>query len=175
MVANTTTRLVYESFNRDVVVLSWPQQAGERERLEATATPRLWLVERGSEPPVATGCLDDWLRLPAEDADVRARVAALAERARHHPAVPAMDEHGQLSYRGTVVVLSPVEQQLARPLLDRFGAAVGEAELIASAWDGTGNDQTLRVHVSRLRRRLAPTGLTIASIRGYGYVLRLSA
>ena len=32
-------------------------------------------------------------------------------------------------------------------------------------------EQNLRVHVSRLRRRVAPIGLCITRVRGYGYVL----
>ena len=69
-------------------------------------------------------------------------------------------------------MLSPVEQHLAAPLVANFGEAVAEDDLMTSAWNECGHEQTLRVYVSRLRRRLAPIGLTIASIRAYGYVLR---
>ena len=170
-----TAKLVYGSMSRDVVVLSWPDQAAEQERLEHAGIPRLWLVEPGIEPPVSDCCLEDWLRLPADDADVRARLVSLARRAMHHPAQPSLDEHGQLSHHGVTVFLSPVEQHLAEPLVQHFGEAVADDDLIRAAWlDEGGNEQTLRVHVSRLRRRLAPVGLTITSIRGFGYLLRAS-
>ncbi len=83
-----------------------------------------------------------------------------------------LDAHGQLTRNGTVVILSPAEQQIATPLIENFGNAVAEHELIAAAWHEGGSEDTLRVHVSRLRRRLVPIGLTITSIRAYGYVMR---
>ena len=87
------------------------------------------------------------------------------------PSRPALDEHGQLSYHGAVVVLSPVEQHLAASLIASFGEAVAEDSLLSSAWQDGGNEQTLRVHMSRLRRRLAGLGLRVTSIRAFGYVL----
>ena len=172
MLTQPTASLVYESLSRDVVVLSWPSQEPERERLERDGIPRLWLVERGIDPPTGDSCLEDWLRLPAEDADLRARLVSLAGRAAHHPARPVLDAHGQLTRNGAVVILSPVEQHIATPLIENFGNAVAEDDLIAAAWHEGGSEETLRVHVSRLRRRLAPIGLTITSIRAYGYVMR---
>lgn len=65
-----------------------------------------------------------------------------------------------------------MDQHLAEPLIANFGNAVAEDDLITSAWHEGGNEQTLRVHVSRLRRRLAPIGLTITNIRAYGYAMR---
>ena len=174
MLSHPADRLVYTSMSPDVAVLVWPDQAAERERLDRTAVPRLWLVEPGVDPPIGDSCLEDWLRLPADDADVHARLASLTRRAAHHPPRPTLDAHGQLEHRGAVVFLSPVEQHLAAPLIDTFGNAVSEDELIEAAWLKGGNEQTLRVHVSRLRRRLAPLGLTITSIRGYGYLIRVA-
>jgi hypothetical protein len=168
----TTAKLVYESMSRDVAVLSWPEQADQRPRLEGNATPHLWLVEPGVDPPVAENCLEDWLRLPADDADVRARIVSLAKRAEHHPARPDLDQLGQLSHHGAVVLLSPLEQRLAAPLVASFGEPVSEADLIGSGWPEGGNEQTLRVHMSRLRHRLTPVGLTLTSVRAYGYVMR---
>jgi DNA-binding response OmpR family regulator len=86
-----------------------------------------------------------------------------------------LDAHGQLTRNGTVVILSPLEQHIATPLIENFGNAVAEDDLIAAAWHEGGSEDTLRVHVSRLRRRLAPIGLTITSIRAYGYVMRTEA
>ena len=174
MLTQPTAKLVYESMNRDVVVLSWPAQADERERLDRTAVPHLWLVEPGVEPPVSASCLEDWLRMPADDGDVRARLMSLTQRAAHHPSRPSLDEHGQLTHHGAMVLLSPVEQHLGAQLIANFGEAVAERDLISAAWHEGGNEQTLRVHMSRLRRRVAPIGLTVTSIRAYGYVLRPS-
>ena len=175
MLTQPTATSVCERTNRDVVVLSWPDQAPQRERLERGHVPRLWLVEPGFDPPVGDSCLEDWIRLPADDADVRARLTSLAQRAEHHPLRPTLDAYGQLTHNGAVVILSPVEQHLAGSLIAHFGDAVTEDDLITSAWDEGGSEQTLRVHMSRLRRRIAPIGLTITSIRAYGYVMRNEA
>jgi DNA-binding response OmpR family regulator len=132
----------------------------------------LLLVEPGAAPPVGDSCLEDWLRLPADDADVRARIRALAGRAAHHPARPSLGEHGELTHRDSIVFLSPVDRRLVAPLVDSFGCGVADAELHDAAWPDGGAEQALRVHMSRLRRRLAPLGLTIVSVRGFGYMLR---
>src|SRR3974390_2381359 len=134
MATYAADKVLSGSPHRDVVVVSWPEQAYERDRLDSSATPRLWLVEPGSEPPVCESCLEDWLRLPADDADVRARINSLTHRAGQHPSRPTLDEHGQLSQRGAIVFLSPVEQRLAAPLVTRFDEAVPEADLMKSAW-----------------------------------------
>src|SRR5262249_55424138 len=156
----------------DVVVLRWPEQASDLERLDKAGRPRLLLVEPGVAPPTGTSCLQDWLRLPADDTDVRARIVALAERATRHPPVPSLDEHGQLSHQGQSVFLSNIDALLARVLVENLGRPVTGQQLIRNAWSKGGHDSALRVHLSRLRRHLAPLGLTIACVRGHGYVLR---
>jgi DNA-binding winged helix-turn-helix (wHTH) protein len=161
--------LVWSGIGADVVVLYWPDEA---DKVERVGVPRLLLVEQGVAPPTVTSCLEDWLRLPAHDADIRARLVALAERAARHPAVTALDEHGQLSHRDATVFLSPIDQGLAEVLVANFGRPVATADLTARAWPQGGSGVALRVHVSRLRRHIAPLGLQIRSIRGYGYVLR---
>ncbi len=155
-------------------MLVWPDQADRRGHLERVGIPRLWLVDPGIDPPIGESCLEDWLRLPADDADVRARLTSLASRAAHHPSRPRVDTHGRLVHREGVVHLSPVEHQLAALLIERFDSSVSNEELIRAA-RLEGSECSLRVHVSRLRHRLAPLGLAITSIYGYGYVMRLVA
>jgi len=163
---------LYSSINHDVVVLPWPLLEAERVRLDRAGIPHLLLVEPGIEPPMGESCLEDWLRLPADDADVRARVVSLSRRAAHHPVVPAVDELGQLTHRGVAVFLSPLEHRLVVPLIENFGHGVADDVLVHEAWPEGGGEKVLRVHVSRLRRRIAPLGLTVVSIRGFGYLLR---
>lgn len=170
--ANEAVRqLVYASMSRDVVVLRWPEQGAERDRLERLGIPRLLIVEAGVGPPTSDSCFEDWLRLPADDCDVRARLLSLSQRAAHHPMVPVLDDFGQLSYRGASVFLSPVDQRLAEAFVETFGTAVRDAVLVDRAWPGGSSEPTLRVHISRLRRRISPLRLTITSIRNVGYVM----
>jgi len=156
----------------DVCVLRWPDQADEAHRLASLGTPRLLLVEPGVPPPTETSCVADWLRLPVEDQDMRARLAALSERSLRHPIAPVVDDCGGVSYRGTTVFLPEVDERIARILIESFGRPVRNEELISRVWTEDASKGALRVHVFRLRHRLAPLGLTITSIRGHGYVMR---
>ena len=153
-------------------VLRWPEEVDAVERLRHLGTPRLLLVEPGVSPPIMTSCVEDWVRLPADDVDLRARLAALAERATRHPPAPVVEEYGCLSHRGVTVFLPPVDEQVARALIEHLGQPVSVEELRARAWSDGGSDTALRVHISRLRRRLAPLGLSIASVRRRGYLIR---
>jgi DNA-binding response OmpR family regulator len=156
---------------RDVFVLRWPDEVDAVERLGHLGIPRLLLVEPGVAPPSVTSCIEDWVRLPADDVDLRARLAALGERAARHPVAPVVAEHGCLSHRGATVFLPPVDEQVARALIERLGQPVSAEELRARAWPDGGSDTALRVHISRLRRRLAPLGLSIRSVRRRGYLI----
>jgi DNA-binding response OmpR family regulator len=158
--------------SKEVFALRWPEEADTVEKLARLGVPRLLLVEPGVAPPVSTSCIEDWLRLPADDVDMRARLAALAERAARHPTAPIVEEYGRLSHRDIAVFLPPVEERVARTLVEHLGHAVPAEELISRVWSEGGSNSALRVHVSRLRRRLAPLSLTITSLRGRGYLMR---
>ena|SRR5437868_8321617 len=155
----------------DVVLLRWPEQEGDARRLDELGRPVLLLVEPGAPPPELHSCTSDWVRLPVDDADVRARLASLTARATRHPLVPLMGDFGELSFRGQRVFLSHVEQRLAAVLVEAFDSAVSETELLQRAWEGAGDPNKVRVRLSRLRKRVAPLGLEISSIRGFGYRL----
>ncbi len=172
MLANAHVSRDEPGTTKDVVILQWPDQADRVEELERLGIPRLLLVEPDCPPPPSTSCLEDWLRLPVDDASLRARLVALAAHARRHPMVPVLDEHGQLSHRGESVFLSNTDKRIALVLIEQFGRVVSEESLLERARPEGGNDQTLRVNVSRLRRRIAPLGLAITCVRGHGYLLQ---
>ncbi len=157
--------------NQDVVILRWPEQRAEADRLAQLAVPRLLLVEPGAPPPGTVSCLEDWVRMPVDDGDVRARLETLVHRAGEHPAVPSLDGHGQLSFRGQRVVLSPLDERIAAILVAAFDRGVAEADLLRDVWPNGGHAGKLRVHISRLRKRIAPIGLRIKAIRSFGYRL----
>jgi len=156
----------------DVAVLRWPEQGAERERLARLGVPRLLLLENHTAAPDCESCVEDWVRLPIDDDDIRARLHALTERAGHHPPAPTLDAWGQLSYRGKSVFLSPTEHALTELFVPRYRLVVSEDALLSSGWpDGDGSPQTLRVHAHRLRRRVEALGLTVRAIRGHGYMM----
>lgn len=157
--------------HHDVVVVRWPEQRADAERLARLERPHLLLVEPGVAPPELVSCLADWIRLPADDIDVRTRLTALAARAQQHPAVPMLDEIGEFSYGGKRVFLSPTDQRLAELLVSSFDRGVPDRMLLERIRDGEGEPSKVRVSVSRLRKRIQPLGLEITSIRGFGYRL----
>lgn len=157
----------------EVILVRWPAESGRREHLAGARVPRLLLVEDGIPPPGATDCLEDWIRVPATEADVRHRLEALMARAaRHLAAIPVVDGDGVLRFGSSWVALPPVEARLAAALAERFGAVVGRETLARSAWpDAAPGRNVLDVHVLRLRRRMIPVHLAIRTVRSRGYLL----
>ena len=150
----------------DVVLLRWPEESLRRTELERTARPRLLLVEPGEPPPDCSDPLEDWIRLPADDQDVRARLGTLVTRAGSER--PLLDDDGLVWFRGRWVSLSPVERSLAECLLDRFGAVAGREALRRRAWpEGLPSRNALDVHMVRLRRRIASLGLEVRTVRSH--------
>jgi two-component system OmpR family response regulator len=156
----------------EVALVHWPAEEDRREELRRAGQPRLLLVERGA-PPIPSDELEDWIRLPAEDIDLRVRVEALRRRTdAAGDAVPQLDDDGVLRVGDRWVSLPPVEARLTAALLDRFGAVVSRESLARSGWPGgSPGRNALDVHVLRLRRRLSPLRLAIRTVRSRGYLL----
>jgi hypothetical protein len=165
------------SLGVDVVLVRWPTDAPARERLTAAGVPRLLLVEGDVHPPSVIDELEDWIRVPADEVDLHARVDALDRRSRaRQPAVPELDEDGVLRIGGAWVPLPPVEARLTAALLERFGAVVSRDALARAGWpEGSPGRNALDVHVLRLRRRLAPMALAIRTVRARGYLLEAAS
>ena len=155
------------------MLVRWPAETVRRAQLASRQLPRLLLLEGEAVPPEATDCLEDWIRVPAAEIDVRARVSGLASRAeRHVSANPTLDRDGVLRFTGAWVPLPPVEARLTDALLERFGAVVSRDSLARAGWpDGAPGRNALDVHVLRLRRRIQPLGLVIRTVRSRGYLL----
>jgi DNA-binding response OmpR family regulator len=156
----------------NVEVLQWPEDQPRVAELRARGVPRL-LVVRDGEPPDAPDCLEEWVSADATDHEREVRRRTVHRRAQQHGAAPSLDRDGLLHHRDHWVPLSPVEQSLAAALLDRFGAVVGRDTLALRAWPrGLPTRNALDVHVLRLRRRIAPLGLEIRTVRARGYLLQ---
>jgi DNA-binding response OmpR family regulator len=160
----------------DVVLVRWPEERQRLDQLRAAGSPRLLLVGPDVAPPESADCLEDWVRLPADDRDVRARLATLVARAGNGHAAPTIDGDGLLRFRDHWVPLSPVERALAAALVDRFGAVVGRESLARRAWpSGAPTRNALDVHMLRLRRRIAALGLEVRTVRSRGYLMQPGA
>jgi DNA-binding response OmpR family regulator len=129
------------------------------------------LVSPASAPPVCTSCLEDWARLPVDENELRARLDSLAEHQRAH-SHPSVDEFGVLRQNELMVFLSPREQAIAEILIANFGGVVRDETFARHVFgEPDARRETLRTHTSRLRKRIAPLGLTISCIRNVGYMM----
>lgn len=157
----------------DVVTLRWPADRGSWERLRSDGVPCLLLVDAEAPAPVTAGCLEDWVRVPAPEGDVAARVEGLRQRAAvHGTGGPVVDGHGVLRHAGGWVALAPLESRLAVALVARLGTVASRDVLTRAGWPGGAPGRNaLDVHVLRLRRRIVPLGLAVRTVRSRGYVL----
>lgn len=157
----------------DVALLRWPMEEERRQALAARGASRLLLVDADTAAPDAVDCLEDWIRLPASQDDIDARCRAIATRSMvHNSETPGLDPDGVLRVGASWVSLPPLEARLMSALLDRFGAVVSRDILSRTGWPtGAPGRNALDVHMLRLRRRIAPLGLAIRTVRSRGYLL----
>lgn len=155
----------------NVVIVHWPRERDRARRLEEAGIPRLLLVGVDDDPPDVLGCDADWIRLPADDRDIYARVRTISARAAQHPSRPEWRD-GRIYFRGRAVTPSATESQIAAVLIEGFGRIVDVGRLADAAWpDGSANDVALRVQMTRLRHRVAALGLEINAVRKRGYIM----
>jgi DNA-binding response OmpR family regulator len=157
----------------EVVLVRWPSDVAALERARRSGVPRLLLVDGASPPPAVADELEDWIRVPADEVDLHARVETLDRRLRARGALaPDLDRDGVLRFGEAWVSLPPVEARLTEALLARFRAVVSRDALGRAGWpEGVPGRNALDVHVLRLRRRIAPVGLAIRTVRARGYLL----
>lgn len=160
-----------------VELIRWPEQAALRESLAGAGQPRLLILESETPPPHTSDPLEDWIRLPASEVDVAARVQALTDAGSDSPAVPLLDkENGVLRMGSDWVVVPPVEARLTAVMLERFGAVVSRDDLTRAGWGTTVTRRnSLDVHMLRLRRRVAELNLEIRTVRSRGYLMQLAS
>jgi hypothetical protein len=173
----------------EVEMLRWPGDSARRQVCADSDVPCLLLLEEGVTPPMSSHPLEDWIRVPADELDLVARVRRLESLASRGPGVerPRVDEEGILHVGSSWSALSLAEAALARRLTAAFGQLVTRRDLLAAlnrpgptpvggspggAQPGVDRrPRTLDLQICRLRRRIAELGLTVSAVRGRGYVL----
>ncbi len=122
---------------------------------------------------------DDYMVKPFELAELEARVRALTRRsAGTAPTIQC----GHLSYDqvgrvanigGQALDLSAREIGLLEVLLTRMGRLVSKDQLVdhLCGWGEEVSHNAIEVYVHRLRKKLEPGGVKIATVRGLGYCL----
>ncbi len=174
----------------DVVVLdlSLPGRDGLQvltdARAEGLDTPVLILTARGTVGDRVLGLNsggDDYLAKPFDLDELEARVRALARRSRGADPPPAETfcdlrwdaESGAVRWRDKPFELTARETALLRALLARPGQAVAKERLSSLVFsrDAVVQDDAIEVVAYRLRKKLAPTGARLVTLRGLGYLL----
>jgi DNA-binding response OmpR family regulator len=151
-------------------VVRWPAEGRRRHELAQAGIPRLLVITDDSTVPSDLAADEDWVRLPASEQDIAARLQHLGNRFAN-----AVRLEGQvLQAMGGSVALTPREASLLAVLLEHRGRVAPLAAL-AEALGETSDADPRRLHdtVHRIRTHVRPLGLDVFSARGRGYALGL--
>jgi DNA-binding response OmpR family regulator len=152
----------------DVMLVRWPEEGDDGARLAHTGMAVLYLIDGDDDPPTPTTCLEDWIRVPGDERDLRARVSALEFRSLAHQGPPRVDDAGRLHYLGKTRALPPDAVHLARALTEHFGEVVQDGDLEQA----TGDERTVRTRMTELRASLRDLELSVRRVRRRGYTLQ---
>lgn len=182
-----------ESPDAVVLDLSLPGMDGldilRMARGQGLDTPVMVLTARGTVGDRVLGLnagADDYLPKPFDLDELEARLRALCRR-RHGTAMESGSsalavgalryekQSGAMYLRNTILDLPPRELQLLRALMARPGQAVSREQLFAEVFPAQDHVQyeAIEVVVYRLRKKLAASGVTLVTLRGLGYLLRV--
>ena len=184
----------------DVVVLdlSLPGLDGlqvlAQARRQGLLTPVLILTARGTVGDRIIGLnsgADDYLPKPFDLDELEARLRALSRRrtptGRAHESDPKATNwvgglrydkvSGAIYHRDQVLELTPRELAMLHGLIVKPGQAVSKERLFELVFPGEADVhyEAVEVVVYRLRKKLVHTGVTLVTLRGLGYLLKVNA
>mgnify|MGYP001824772216 CR=1 FL=1 len=178
----------------DIVLVHWSNQLVSSDFLDAAVRgnghSRCAIVTaRDSELSDALAAIelgyDDCVRIPANEAELLARMNASLRRRQSHDddeisAGPLLlDKRIHcLCINGERIPLAPTEYRLLSFFLENPGRVFNRDEILKGAWQKniTAGSRTVDVHVRRLRQILEPYGCDkmIQTVRSFGYRFRES-
>lgn len=175
-----------ESYDLVILDLSLPKMDGleilRRLRARGSTTPVLILTARGATEDRVRGLNlggDDYLPKPFELSELEARIKALLRRSGN--LVPMM-RIGRLEFDTTTrmvavdgkpLALTPRELAVLEALLSRVGRPVAREALFEKVFDfdAEARVEAIEIYVSRLRKKLEGSDVSITTLRGLGYLL----
>ncbi len=131
---------------------------------EKSTVPVIFLTACDSEVNVVTGLdlgADDYISKPFRLGELLSRIRAVLRRYDNIPAADIADE-----FEG----LTLIETKLLAMLRENRGMTLTRMQLLDRLWDNKGefvDDNTLSVHISRLREKVGSE--RIVTVRGVGY------
>lgn len=137
--------------------------------------PVLYLLEPDQAPPRLWSGLEDWVRLPADPAEVHQRADRLLARADETGACwVRVDDDDVLCAGRMRAPLSPMNAALVRLLLERSGTIVSRHDIEQALWPAGPPDgaRALDNVVRHLRQRLVGLPVEIHTARSRGFVLQ---
>jgi DNA-binding response OmpR family regulator len=123
---------------------------------------------------------DDYLPKPFEPEELVARLRAITRRRSGNAsnvltmgALSFNTDTRELHFDGERLALSPRETALLELLMSSHGTAVPKTRIISamSSWESNFSANSVEIYILKLRRKLAPAGVTIVTLRGVGYAL----
>jgi two-component system OmpR family response regulator len=185
------TALSMQSFDLLILDLGLPRMPGlevlRRLRARNSNLPVLILTAADSVDERVKGLdlgADDYMAKPFALNELEARVRALTRRGAGGG--PTVVRHGALSFdqvgriaciNDQVLDLSARELGVLEVLLQRIGRLVSKEQLVdhLCEWGEEVSNNAIEVYVHRLRKKLEPGGVRIATVRGLGYCLEKAA
>ena len=157
-----------------------------RLRARGAATPVLLLTARDAVEDRVRGLetgADDYLVKPFATAELVARIKALARRNTPKPSVLSLGDLTldgavkRVRIRERVIELSVREWGVLEYLLQHAGRVVSKQQIIDAIlpWGDDLTTNAVEVYISRVRLKIADAGVSIRTIRGFGYMLEATA
>ena len=172
-----------ESYHLVILDVTLPDGNGYRLcnawRKSGISVPILFLTARDDEMDVVHGLDaggDDYVTKPFRLQELLSRIRALLRRSRskyhiYHKDTLTVDfDKHMVLQDDKPLFLTPTEFQLLSVMVRHRNQTLTRAQLLQSIWDDAGTyieDNTLSVHISRLRDKL--NGDYISTVRGIGY------
>lgn len=179
--AETKTKLNRESFQLLILDVMLPDGSGfdlcAEIRAGGNTVPILFLTACDDEIQIVRGLdagADDYVTKPFKLRELLSRVRALLRRnagtVLRSRGITADLKNMTVRCDGEPIFVTPTEFQILSALMRNNGVIVTRDNLLQNIWDSGGSfidDNTLSVHISRLREKIGARH--IVTVRGVGY------